>query len=214
MIRLIAEYFIKFIKLIMYYDDKHPYVSSFILAIIITLYFLFRIPFIETAEDTIVLTQEMIIVNIDKIQAPRRIVKKEISIEESEVATKNTNIIERAVGISEDASAVDIAFFPNIAPPRPVGRLKKRYPKIAREMNIEAVINIELLISKDGKVRNVKILGIRLSKALPAELHSEIAGLFSKDAIKILLGTQFTPPIISGKRVPIKMEMPLRFRLE
>ena len=33
-------------------------------------------------------------------------------------------------------------------------------------------------------------------------------------SILILLGTAFTPPLVNGKRVPIRMELPLKFRLE
>jgi len=28
------------------------------------------------------------------------------------------------------------------------------------------------------------------------------------------MNAQFSPPVVNGRRVPIKMEMPLKFRLE
>jgi len=63
-------------------------------------------------------------------------------------------------------------------------------------------------------VRNVSVLGIRLSKALPPEIHAKVAKEFARDAKIILMSAQFSPPVVNGKRVPIKMEMPIKFRLE
>jgi hypothetical protein len=37
---------------------------------------------------------------------------------------------------------------------------------------------------------------------------------FASDTKKILLGAQFSPPIVNGKRSPIKMRLPLKFKLE
>lgn len=195
------------------WEEEHPYLFSLILSLLFISYILFSTPSIDTTTEQFNPNEYIQIVNIDKIQAPKRIVKKQVSTEEGNL-DESEPVVERAVGTSDDANAVDIAFFPNIAPPRPVGRLKKRYPKKAREMNIEAVLNIELLVAADGIVKNVRILGIRLSKALPPELHLQLSKEFSKDVLKILIGAQFTPPIVHGKQVPIKMEMPLRFRLD
>jgi hypothetical protein len=126
----------------------------------------------------------------------------------------DVNKVERAVGTSDEETAVDISFFPNIAPPRPIGRLKKIYPGSASERGIEATLNLELLISANGKVKNVSILGVKLSKELPPEVYAEISRDFAKAARKILLGQQFTPPIVEGKRVPIRTDWLFRFRLE
>lgn len=194
------------------WESKHPYVFSCIVSSIIVMYALFRSPSLEISDEDAIPTDNIQFVNIDTIQAPKRVVKKEISTEESDVSEDTTNV-ERAVGTSDDENAVDIAFFPNIAPPKPVSRLKKLYPKTAKEMDIEATVNVELLISANGKVKNVKILGIRLSKALPTEMSTKLTKAFSRDAFKILYGAQFSPPIVNGKQVPIKMEMPLKFRL-
>ncbi|MDY6967644.1 MAG: energy transducer TonB [Spirochaetota bacterium] len=194
------------------FEQEHPYVFSFILSLIFLSYILFYSPSLDITEENLTPVENIQFIDIDRIDSPKRIVKKQVAKEEGNI-DESEPIVERAVGTSEDTNAVDIAFFPNIAPPKPIGKLKKRYPKIAREMNIEAVINIELLIAANGKVKNVNVLGIRLSKALPPEMHGKIAKEFSRDALKILLGAQFTPPIVNGKNVAIKMEMPLRFRL-
>ncbi len=193
----------------------HPYRFSFIIALIFVSYLLFYTPSFEFSEEDIVLDEQLQFVDIRQVEAraPKRVVKKQVATQEDDVSETSSNV-DRAMGASDDANAVDMAFYPSIAPPKPIGKLKKRYPKIAKKMGIEAVINVELLIASNGKVRNVDILGVRLTKALPTELHMKISALFAKDALKILLGARFSPPIVNGKRTPIKMEMPLKFRLK
>ena len=204
-----------FISAVIKWEQEHPYSFSFILTLLFVSFLLFYTPSLEITEEDITPSEHIQFIDISQIEAraPKRIVKKQVSTEKGDMSESAPNI-ERAVGTSDDPNAVDIAFFPNIAPPKPIRKLKKIYPKIAREMNIEAIINVELLITANGRVRNVDILGIRLTKALPTEMHMKISRAFARDAIKILLGARFTPPIVNGKRVPIKMELPLRFRLE
>ena len=215
MISDIINFNIKLFKTIMKWDDSHPYSFAFILATIAASYMLFNTPSLYITEEDFTPTEHIQFVDISKIevQAPRRIVKKQFSTKDGDVSESTSNV-NRAMGTSDEANAVDISYYPSIAPPKPVGRLKKLYPKLAKEMNIEAIINVELLIASNGKVRFVNILGIKLSKALPSSMHAKISSLFAKDAIKILMGAQFSPPIVKGKSVPIKMEMPLRFRLQ
>ncbi len=197
------------------WEQDHPYSFSFIVASIFISYLMFYTPSFELTEEDVIPNEQLQFIDIRQVEAraPKRVVKKQISIQEGDVSETSANV-DRALGTSDDANAVDIAFYPSIAPPRPISKLKKRYPKIAKKMGIEAIINVELLIAANGKVRNVEILGIRLTKALPTELHMKISTLFAQDALKILIGAQFSPPIVNGKRVPIKMEMPLKFRLE
>lgn len=195
------------------WDLKHPYLFSFTFSLIVVLYALIRTPSLDVIDENLTPTDLIQFVKIEEMQAPKRIVKKEITVEDSTDVSEDTSNVERAVGTSDDADAVDISFFPNIAPPKPIGRLKKLYPDSGKEMNIEAVVNVELLIASNGRVRNVKILGVVLTKALPSAIHSKIAGDFARDALKILRGARFSPPVVNGKRVPIKMEMPLKFRL-
>jgi len=201
------------IKFLADYDERHPYVFAFIISMIIVSYMFFSTPSLEVSEENMISSENITFIDMDTIQAPKRVVKKDVSATEGDVSEDTSNV-ERATGTSDDADAVDISFYPNVAPPKPIGRLKKYYPEAAKENNIEAKVIIELLISASGKVKNVNILGVRLSKQLPPELYSKISKLFAKDARRILLGARFTPPIVNGKQVPIKMEMPLNFRLE
>jgi hypothetical protein len=192
-------------------EEKYAYLISFAVSLLITGITLFYSPSFEISEQTE--TESSIhLINLDKISAPKRIVKKAISTEEGDPTTEET--VDRARGTSLSENAVDLAFYPNIVPPRQIGKLKKIYPKIAKEKNVEAVLNTVLLISVEGKVLSVNVVAVRLSKSLPPKIYGAISAAFSRDAVRILLGARFTPPVVEGKRVPIKMEIPLRFKLD
>jgi len=195
------------------WERRHPYGFSFLLSALFMAYLLFSSESLDINREDLSSMENIQFVDMETVQLPRRIVKKDVSLEKTASDDQSADV-ERAMGVNDDPNAVDLAFFPNIAPPRPIGRLVKRYPKIASELNVEAVINVEILISSTGKVRNVSVLGIRLSKALPPEIHAKVAKEFARDAKIILMNAQFSPPVVNGRRVPIKMEMPLKFRLE
>ena len=103
---------------------------------------------------------------------------------------------------------------PNVIPPKPVGKLKILYPKSAKDVKVEATVATEITIDINGKVTSVRILGVKLSKTVSLEMQKLLKNDFASDAKKILLGAQFSPPIVNGKRSPIKMELPLKFKLE
>ena len=191
-------------------EERHPYWFPLLITLIITFAVLFYTSPIYMA-DMQFPTDVLEYVNLESVNTPARVVKKDISStggDSSEVTA------ERAVGTSDIEGPVDISFYPNIAVPKPVGKLKKIYPKSAREQNIDATVNVEILINPDGRVQRVNILGIRISKSLPSELSKKITGDFASAALQILLGAQFSPPVVNGKRVPIKMELPLNFRMD
>ena len=189
------------------WERRHPYGFSFLLSALFMAYLLFSSESLDIDREDLSSMENIQFVDMETVQLPRRIVKKDVSLEKTASDDQSADV-ERAMGVNDDPNAVDLAFFPNIAPPRPIGRLVKRYPKIASELNVE------ILTSSTGKVRNVSVLGIRLSKALPPEIHAKVAGEFARDAKIILMNAQFSPPVVNGRRVPIKMEMPLKFRLE
>jgi hypothetical protein len=193
--------------------EEHPYLCSFLISVVFLLWVLFFTPSFESTEEYNSITDTIQFIDIQQIEtrAPRRMMKRSIS-DDGEFSADD--LVERASGLSDDANAVDLAYYPSIAPPRPIGRLKKIYPAMARQMDVEAIMNVELLIAAGGRVKRVTVLGVKLSKEFPAEIKGKLSKLFARDAIRILRGAQFTPPVINGKRVPVKMEMPLRFRLD
>ncbi|MBN1533149.1 MAG: energy transducer TonB [Spirochaetes bacterium] len=203
------------LKKIAQWQEQHPYRFAFIIAMVMFCYILFYSPPLELTEEDITPTDDIVFLDIDKIQSQlaRRVTRRDVSPTEGEI-DPNKSDVDRAYGMTDDPNAVDLAFQPNVVPPRPIGRLMKLYPRIAREKGIEAMINVELLIASNGRVKAVRILGIRLSKALPPDIHTAIAKSFARDSITILQNVRFSPPVVQGKNVPVKFEMPLRFRLE
>lgn len=191
-------------------DEKHPYLIPLFISLAVSVVILFYTSPIYVS-DMDMTSETLEFVNLESVSSPARIVKRDISADKGEAEMSAT---ERAVGTSDLESPIDISFYPNIAVPKPIGRLKKIYPKSARQQDIDATVYVEILIAPDGIVRKVNVLSVRISKALPDELNKKLSGEFSSASVKILLGAQFSPPIVNGKRVPIKMELPLNFRMD
>lgn len=193
------------------FQSKHPYIFAFLLSTFIAAFTLFFTAPIYVA-DMPEVSDALEFINIETYTAQaKRIASKEISTTTGDAIPQATD---RATGLSEDSEIFDISFYPNIVPPRPIGALKKIYPQSAREKNVEANVNVEIVIAPDGKVSNVQILSIRLSKDLPPEQYTVLSKEFSKAAYSILTQARFTPPVINGQRVAIKMELPMQFKLE
>jgi len=193
------------------FQQQHPYIVSFIISSWIAAFTLFFTAPIYVA-DMPEVADSLEFINIETVTAQsKRIATKEISTTTGEATPSSTD---RAVGLSNESEVFDISFYPNIVPPRPIGALKKIYPQSAREKNVEANVNVEIVIAPDGKVSTVQILSIRLSKDLPPEQYTVLSKEFSKAAYSILTQARFTPPVINGQRVAIKMELPMQFKLE
>ena len=83
---------------------------------------------------------------------------------------------------------------------REIGR-KIQYPSIAKEMGIQGVVYVGFVVNENGQVVDAKVL-------------RPVAKLLDKEALR--LGTKdvkFTPGYHEGKPVPVKMVLPIRFRL-
>ena len=75
------------------------------------------------------------------------------------------------------------------------------YPEIAREAGVEGIIYIEVLIGKDGLIKEAKVArGIQNT------------GL-DEAALTAVLQTTFKPALQMGKPVPVRLEIPIKFRL-
>jgi len=192
------------------FEDKHPYIVSFTISLFFLSYLIFRTPSLELIHDNTNKNENIQFVNIDEIKAQKRVVKKDISENNDDSETKN---VSRASGTSDDADAVDLAFYANVAPPRLINRLKKDHPKIAKEMNVEASVTVALLISATGKVKHVNIIGIRLSKDLPQDVYSKMTKAFYKYAMNSLYSARYSPTVIDGKKRPVKIDTVVHFRL-
>ena len=78
---------------------------------------------------------------------------------------------------------------------------KIRYPKIAKEMGIQGVVYVGFIVDEYGKVKEPKVLR---SLAVPLD----------KEAIRVLEeDIKFTPGYHQGNAVPVRMVLPIRFRM-
>ena len=187
------------------YQERHPYRFAFIISFLILLIILFyQSPEWEEGDFGIVEPMEMIEVMLPKASSPK---KMDISTEAGE-----TDPMDEVIGAIE-SDAVDLAFNPDVAPPRLIGRLKKDYPTIARELDVEATVYVEILIDAEGKVVKVGIIGVKLHKELPPEDSAKIKKAFVQSTLKTLANARYTPTIINGEQVPIKQETPVFFSL-
>ncbi len=210
----IHHYFLETLRRVSDWEDRHPYFFSLFFSVMIISLLLFYTTSPDISSEDLMPSDRIEFIDMEKIEmrAPRRVVKPDIAVTDKTSSTPE-KYVDKAVGTSDDANAVDLAIFPNVAPPRPIGKLMKSYPQVAKDENVEATLKVEILIASNGRVKRVNILGIRLSKDLPPDKHSSISKAFARDALKILKSVRFTPPIVNGKQTPVKMEMPLQFRL-
>ena len=78
---------------------------------------------------------------------------------------------------------------------------KIRYPRVAREMGIQGVVYVGFVVTSEGKVSEPKIL-----RSLAKPLDQEAIRLITEDV-------KFTPGYHQGNAVPVRMVLPIRFRL-
>jgi len=78
---------------------------------------------------------------------------------------------------------------------------KVQYPRIAKEMGIQGVVYVGFIVDTEGKVIEPKIL-----KSLAKPLDEEALRVITKEV-------QFTPGYHQGKAVPVRMVLPIRFRI-
>ena len=190
-------------------QETHPYIFSFIvssLVLITMLFFIFETDLIENLAPT----NTIEIIDIDEIMAPKRQTQKEISETATEIDTEQTD---RAKG-KTGAETFDLAFYPNIAAPRLLSRIPKEHPKSGKDQQLSATVSAELIITEKGKVREVKIIRVILSKKLPKELATSIQKDYASLVKKRLKKARYTPPVKEGKFVEVKMPTTIIFELE
>ena len=78
---------------------------------------------------------------------------------------------------------------------------KIRYTKIAREMGIQGVVYVGFVVTSEGKISEPKVL-----RSLAKPLDQEALRLITEDV-------KFTPGYHQGNAVPVRMVLPIRFRL-
>ena len=79
---------------------------------------------------------------------------------------------------------------------------KIRYPKIAREMGIQGVVYVGFVVNEKGEVIQPKVL-----RSLAVPLDKEALRVVGEDV-------KFTPGYHKGAAVPVRMVLPIRFRIQ
>ena len=78
---------------------------------------------------------------------------------------------------------------------------KIRYPKIAKEMGIQGVVYVGFIVDEYGNVKEPKVL-----RSLAVPLDKEAIRVIEEDV-------KFTPGYHQGNAVPVRMVLPIRFRM-
>ncbi|MCC7176802.1 MAG: TonB family protein [Acidobacteria bacterium] len=89
----------------------------------------------------------------------------------------------------------------NIRAPKKLKHVGPEYPQAMRELGLEGVVPMEALIGKDGTVSSVRLLS--------AQVHPDFARA-AEDAVRQWL---FSPTLLNGEAVEVRMTVSVRFSL-
>jgi TonB family protein len=90
----------------------------------------------------------------------------------------------------------------NIRAPRKLTHTAPVYPASMRDAGLEGIVPIEALIGRDGRVASVRILS--------ADVHPE----FARSASEAVGQWVFSPTLLNGEAVEVRMAVSVRFSLE
>ncbi len=95
-----------------------------------------------------------------------------------------------------------VKFIPYDDPPKPLTRIKPKYPEIAQEAGIEGTVIVQVFIDKKGRVKETSIL-----QGIPN------TGL-DEAAIEAIRNTRFKPAKQRERAVGVWISIPINFRLK
>jgi len=191
-------------------ESLYPYRFAFTISSVLLITVLFTPPFLRN-KDNEDFFEPFEMIDADKLILPKRATSK--SIDPLSDKIDDQPVVDKSTGESDNEDAVDLAFYPDVIPPRPIGSLKKIYPELARQMEMEAVVYLRLSIGINGNVTNIAFFGVKLSKPVPDENSERLKLLFMEAAKEILIEARFTPSVIEGEKRAVTIDMPLRFTL-
>ncbi len=197
------------IERISLHQQRHPYLVSFYLAVIIfagIMYFVLRVKVVEDLSSV----QSIDLIDIDEIAAPQRKTTKDVDENATESDDTTTD---RAKG-KEGVKTYDLDAYPNVKPPRLISKPREELPKSARDLGVEAVVYVEARVSEQGRVLSVKVRRVILSKQLPANLVAKL----KKDFValtrrKWLREARYDSPIVSGAKARVNFSFPVEYKL-
>ena len=118
-----------------------------------------------------------------------------------ETVTVTARRPEAAPAATQSSSTEPVRVGGNIRPPRKVEDVNPIYPAVMREANLEGLVPLEAVIAADGTVASVRVLS--------AQVHPEFARA-AEDAVG---QWRFTPTLLNGAPVEVRMAVSVRFSL-
>ncbi len=105
--------------------------------------------------------------------------------------------------------------------PQPIKQVPPEYPTLARQSNVEAEIMLSVLIGKDGKPKNIKVVNVKASFMKDASIKpstlvpdSKYTKLFHKPSIDAVMKWRFTKPLKpDGTTALVWVNVPLKYQL-
>lgn len=94
----------------------------------------------------------------------------------------------------------EVPFLPYGEKAEIIKRVRPSYPKLAKELGIEAQVFVQFVVNKKGIPEQLKIL----------KGHD----LFNENALDAISQYRFRPAMQRDKRVAVKLVIPIRFRLK
>lgn len=104
------------------------------------------------------------------------------------------------IEVAEEELPAPSEFVAYEEPPAPISQPKPEYPEMARKAGVEGIVNLKVLVDKEGRTRDVILL-----KGLGAGLDEA--------AIKSAWESKWTPAIQNHKPVAVWVAYPIRFKL-
>lgn len=83
----------------------------------------------------------------------------------------------------------------------PLVRIPPKYPRVASRRGIEGVVTVTFIITKDGRVRDPKVI------------KAEPASVFNDAALKAILKWKFKPKLVDGQAVERQATQEIEFKL-
>lgn len=108
---------------------------------------------------------------------------------------------------------VNLNRYPNISKPNMINVIEQEYPELAKEFQVEACLVINLVVAASGRVKQVKVLSMTLSKDLEEELDQKIRKEFLNHTMVKYFEARFNRTFLNDKYVPVEFNTFINYKL-
>jgi hypothetical protein len=109
---------------------------------------------------------------------------------------------------------INLNRYPNILKPGIINAAEQKYPELAKELQVEAQLVINLLVAASGRVKRIKVLSMTLSKELEGKLAKKIRKEFIKHTLVKYFEARFDRTLLNDKYVPVEFDTFLNYKLK